>query len=349
MLYVDVKYANMLAGRLRNYKHKGDYLWNFSCPICGDSSTNKTKARGYIYKVKTGLFVKCHNCSYSTNIGNLIKHLDTNLYQEYVLENYKEAGAPRTPHKSTEVAIPDMFKKTSAPVAPVHVGTDSVLDGIRCLNTMKPTHPAVEYVLNRKIPAKFLSKLYFAPKFKKYVNSVVPGKFRDPDTDEHPRLIIPYFNSHGKCFAFQGRAFGREEPKYYTIKIDESAERIFGLERLDYSRRIYITEGPLDSLFIPNAIAVSGSSFNTPFVEGLRTNATVIYDNEPRSRELTKIIQKTIDAGFSVCLWPDTVEEKDINDMVKAGRTPQQILDIINNNTYNGAEAKLRFTTWKKC
>ena len=339
-LFVDVKYADMLGPRLRNYKRKGDFLWNFSCPVCGDSKTNKSKARGYIYKVKTGLFVKCHKCGYSTNIGNLVKYLDPVMYQEYVLENYKESGAPRSHHKDTSIAIPAIIKTPEL--------TDSILDPIKRLDSLPIDHPAVKYVLSRKIPSKFLSLLYYAPKFKAYVNWVVPGKFRDLQ-DEHPRLIIPYFNRHGKCFAFQGRAFGKEDPKYYTIKVDDTEEKVFGLDRVNFAKRIFITEGPLDSLFIPNAIAVSGSSFTTPTIEALKTNCTVIYDNEPRSKQLTQLIKKTIDAGFSVCLWPEAVVEKDINEMVLVGKTPEDILEVIKQNTYTGVEAQLRFASWRKC
>lgn len=339
-LFVDVKYADMLGPRLRNYKRKGDFLWNFSCPVCGDSKTNKSKARGYIYKVKTGLFVKCHKCGYSTNLGNLVKYLDPVMYQEYVLENYKESGAPRSHHKDISIAIPAIIKTPEL--------TDSILDPIKRLDSLPLDHPAVKYVLKRKIPSRFLSLLYYAPRFKAYVNWVVPGKFRDLQ-DEHPRLIIPYFNRHGKCFAFQGRAFGKEDPKYYTIKVDDTEEKVFGLDRVNFAKRIFITEGPLDSLFIPNAIAVSGSSFTTPTIESLKTNCTVIYDNEPRSKELTKLIKKTIDAGFSVCMWPEVIVEKDINEMILAGRTSEEILEIIKQNTYTGVEAQLRFASWRKC
>ena len=339
-LWVDVKYANMLAPRMRNFKRKNEYLWNFSCAVCGDSQKNKLKARGFIYKVKTGLFVKCHNCGYSTNIGNLIKYVDPEMYQEYVLENYKEGGAPRSAHKSTDVAIPTIIKAPEL--------TYSILDTIKRLDTLAIDHPAVKYLLKRQLPSKLLHLFYFAPKFKKYVNTVIPGKFKI-ENEEHPRLIIPYFNRHGKCFAFQGRAFGKEDPKYYTIKVDDTEEKIYGLDRVNYAKRIYIVEGPIDSLFIPNAIAVSGSSFNSPTIEALKTNATVVYDNEPRSVDLTKLIKKTIDQGFSVCLWPESIQEKDINDMILAGHTPEQIMDIIDANTYSGAEAQLRFATWRKC
>lgn len=339
MLFVDIKYANMLSPRLRNFKQKGEYLWNFSCPVCGDSTKNKSKARGYIYKMKTALFVKCHKCGYSTNLGNFIKFVDTNMHREYVLEKYKENHQPQA-QKPAEVKD-DFFVSEMV--------TDAILDPLRRLDTLGVNHPAVKYVKGRQIPDKYLSLLYVAPQFKKYVNSLIPNKFKSVE-DDHPRLIIPYFNRHGKCFAFQGRAFGNEEPKYFSIKLDEREDKIYGLERVNFGKRIYITEGPLDSLFLPNALAVSGSSFNTPTVQALKTNATIVYDNEPRSKELTKLISNTIDLGFSVCLWPETVQQKDINEMVKdGGMTSEEIVSIIDNNTFTGAAARLRFATWRKC
>jgi len=340
MLWVDVKYANMLGSYLRNFKRKSEFLWNYSCPVCGDSSKNKLKARGYVYKVKMGLFVKCHNCGYSTNIGNFIKYLDSPLYQEYTLENYKESGLPRS-HHSGEDAVPDVIRTSSKP-------KPTFLSTIHRLDSLPSDHPAMLYVKKRMIPDHCLSLLYIAPKFVKFVNDVVPGKF-NVNAKEHPRLVIPFFNEDGECIAFQGRAFGKEDPKYYTIKIDDDAEKIFGLERLDRTKPMYITEGPIDSLFIPNSIAVSGSSFSSKIIETLKDRCTVVYDNEPRSKELTKLIEKTIGQGYKVCLWPDTITQKDINDMIVSGLTSEQVQDIIDRNAVQGIEAQLKFSTWRKC
>ena len=339
MLHIDMKYASLLGTRLRNFAKKNDYLWNYSCPICGDSKKNPRKARGYIYKFKQDLLVKCHKCGYSTNIGNLIKYIDSNLYDEYVVERYKNGATRYNDHKDIAEVLP--------PTVELDLD-DSVLDELSRIDRMRDDHPAVQYVANRNIPKDRWNLLYFSPKFKSYVNSITP-KFPEPINDEHPRLVIPYFNSHGKVIAFQGRAFGKEEPKYYTIKIDETEEKIYGLERIDYSKRIFVVEGPIDSLFLPNAIAVSGSSFDTPTIRQLLTNATIVMDNEPRSKEITKQLAKYIDKGYNVVMYPDTVVEKDINEMILSGRTPAQILDLINRNTFTGMEAKLRFTEWRKC
>ena len=339
MLYIDTKYANLLGSRLRNFKQKDDYLWNYSCPVCGDSSKNKLKARGYIYRAKQDLFVKCHNCGHSTNLGNLIKYVDTMLYDEYVLERYKAGATKHNAHKDVEPVIKPKEKVELI---------DDILSPLKRLDKLPVTHPAVKYVADRKIPHDRWSLLYFAPKFKAFTNTVTP-KFQEPIEGEHPRMIIPFFKPNGKCFAYQARAYGNEEPKYFTIKVDETEEKIYGLDRVDYSKRIYVVEGPIDSLFLSNAIAVSGSSFDTPTIRQLLTNATIVMDNEPRNKDIVKQLNKYIESGYSVCMFPDTVEQKDINEMVlHGGYSPDEIMELINTNTYTGMEAKLKFVDWRK-
>lgn len=340
MLYIDAKYAAIVGSRLRNFKQKKDYLWNYSCPVCGDSTKNKLKARGFIYRKGNDLFVKCYNCGHGTNIGNLIKYVDSVLYDEYVLERYKGGASKHNAHKDVSSILPEENPK-------LELLMDSVLDGLSRLDMLDESHPAVQYLINRKIPQNKWDLLYFAPRFKAYTNSV-SAKFQEPILDEHPRMIIPFFKQNGKCFAFQGRAYGSEEPKYYTIKVDETEEKIYGLDRLDFSRRIYVVEGPIDSLFLPNAIAVSGASFDTPTIRQLLTNATIVMDNEPRNKDIVKQLDKYINLGYNVCMFPDNIQEKDINDMVLAGRSTDEILEIINTNTTSGMEAKLKFSTWKK-
>ncbi len=340
MLYIDAKYASILGSQLRNFRTVKPYLWNFSCPVCGDSSTKKSKARGYLFQMKSEIVYKCHNCGLSCNFGNLLKRVNSSLYDEYVLERYKENASKYTDHKDVGSLLP---KET----AKVIEWEDEVLSSLKRLDKLDRSHPAVKYVAKRLIPEKFWNKLYFAPRFKTFVNSVEP-KFQEPIVDEHPRFIIPYFNKHGKCFAFQGRAYGDEQPKYYTIKVGEDVEKIYGLDRVDYGKRVYVVEGPIDSLFLPNAIAVSGSSFDTPTTRQLLTNATIVMDNEPRNKDIVKQMSKYIDSGFSVVMYPDHVQEKDINDMILAGKTQEEILDLINTNTFSGMEAKLKFADWRK-
>lgn len=341
MLYIDAKYAQILGSRLRNFKQKDDYTWNYSCPVCGDSAKNKLKARGYIYRAKQDLFCKCHNCGYGTNLGNLIKYVDVALYDQYVLERYKSGASKYNSHKDIASLLPEPKQDLLE---------DDILDSLQRLDKLaltKPDHPAIKYLEKRKIPRDKWYLLYFAPKFKTFTNSVTP-KFQEPIVDEHPRMIIPYFTNAGKCFAFQARAYGNEEPKYYTIKVDDTQEKIYGLERIDYAKRILVVEGPIDSLFLPNSVAVSGSSFDTPTIRQLLANATIVMDNEPRNKDIVKQLEKYIETGYSVCMFPDNIQQKDINDMIlHGGMTKEEIVEVINTNTYSGLQAKLRFSEWR--
>jgi len=340
MLFIDAKYTNLLSSRLRNFKQKNDYLWNFSCPVCGDSTKNKLKARGYVFRKKSDLFVKCHNCNYGANIGNFIKYIDENLYNEYVLERYKSGTSKHNSHKE----INKEFFQTETKLDVTNYG---VLSGLERVDQLPESHPVIKYVKKRQLPEEVWHLLYFTPKFKKYTNDI---KFHfTNEEDDHPRLIIPFFTEDHEVFAYQARAFGKETPKYYTIKLDESIEKIYGMERVEKSERIYIVEGPLDSLFLPNSIAVSGASFDSSTVKELLDNSVIVMDNEPRSKQITKQLEKYINSGYSVCIYPETVTEKDINEMILSGQTSEQIVDLIDRNTFSGIEAMLKFTTWRKC
>lgn len=335
MLYIDAKFVGQISYKLRNFKKKNDYYWNFSCPICGDSKKNELKARGFVYKNQDRLVYKCHNCGISTSIGGLLKHLDPIVYNEYVLERYKENTSKHMPHAKVEQAVPLITQEVS---------TDLILAGAQPLQS---NEKALQYVVSRKIPQDRWKDLYYVPKFKEFVNKL---KYSFTDTKyDSPRLIIPFYDEDGKCIAFQGRALGTEMPKYITIKLDETQEKLYGLDRMDHNKRVYVTEGPIDSMFIPNAIAVAGAGFNTKFIQAIKDNATLIMDNEPRSKEICKFIEKLIDEDYTVCLWPDTVQQKDINDMVLAGKSVESIMNTINTNTFQGMEAKLKFTEWRKC
>lgn len=329
----------MVGSRLRNFKQQKDYLWNFSCPYCGDSQKNKLKARGYIYRKKSDLFFKCHNCGKGTNLGNLIKYVDPVLYDQYVMERYKNGALRYNDHKEIDEVFPVE--------TPLVLMEDAVLSKLKRLDKLPEDHPALNYIKQRQIPQEMWQYLYVAPKFKKFTNSLVE-KFTSLE-DDHPRLIIPYFNQHGKVFAFSARAFGKENPKYYTIKIDEGEDKVYGLDRVDYSKPIYVVEGQIDSLFLPNAIAVSGASFDLPTIESIKSNVTIVMDNEPRNREIVNQLEKYIELGYSVCMFPETVKQKDINEMILAGYSSDEILELINTNTTHGVEAKLKFANWRKC
>jgi hypothetical protein len=328
MSYVDTKYLNLISPMLPLFKKKGDNLWNFRCPYCGDSQKSRSKARGFVFRKKNDLFFKCHNCAVGASLGNLIKHVDSKTYDDYILERYRKGIETKSsPQPEFKFDAP-VFKK-------------NVFKSLQSISQLSQTHPARRLVGERSL-LEYSHDLFLCPSFYKFTNTLVPNKFPSLCGD-HPRLMIPFRNEEGEIFAYQGRAFGLETPKYITIKLDEDADKIFGLDRVDKSKPILVVEGPLDSLFLDNCIAMAGADFNN--FEG---DLIIIFDNEPRNKEICKQIEKAISQGRNVVIWPDTVKEKDINDMILAGYSKKSIQQIITDNTFQTASASLRFAEWRK-
>ena len=322
MDFIDVKYINLISTRLEKFKKVKDGLYNFRCPVCGDSKKNKNKTRGYLYKVKNNINFKCHNCGANSSLSNFLKMIDVETHKSYVLEKFKEGKTG----KSTPIKQPEFnFKK---PVFNTKIDLPSAFDVERTRL----------YLNNRAI---FDGKFYYAEKFKEWVNSVKPNSFEDTRYDE-PRIVIPLYQDK-KLIGIQGRALDSSPVKYLTIMIDEEAPKIYGLDSIDKDLPIYVVEGPFDSTFIDNCVALCGSDGDVGCLEG--SSLIFVYDNEPRNKEIVNRIGRTIERGDRLVIWPNGVKQKDINDMVLAGLN---VKDVIKSNTYQGLEAKLKFTTWKK-
>ena len=322
MDFIDVKYINLISTRLEKFKKVKDGLYNFRCPVCGDSKKNKNKTRGYLYKVKNNINFKCHNCGANSSLSNFLKMIDVETHKSYVLEKFKEGKTG----KSTPIKQPEFnFKK---PVFNTKIDLPSAFDVERTRL----------YLNNRAI---FDGKFYYAEKFKEWVNSVKPNSFEDTRYDE-PRIVIPLYQDK-KLIGIQGRALDSSPVKYLTIMIDEEAPKIYGLDSIDKNLPIYVVEGPFDSTFIDNCVALCGSDGDVGCLEG--SSLIFVYDNEPRNKEIVNRIGRTIERGDRLVIWPNGIKQKDINDMILAGLN---VKDVIKSNTYQGLEAKLKFTTWKK-
>ena len=319
---IDSKFIGLLSSRLQKFKRVKANLYNFRCPICGDSKKNKSKTRGYIYTVKVNTNFKCHNCGASMSLNNFIKEVDPVLHKQYIMEKFKEgfAGGRNFVAEEPEFKFeaPKFKKKLKLPKA-------------------SENPRAAGYLTARKLnPDDF----YYAENFKKFANSL-KHTFDDTTHDEE-RIIIPLYYEKN-LIGFQGRSIDPNPVKYITVMLDDDAPKIYGLDNIRRDAPIYVTEGPFDSTFIRNSIAMCGADADVSRW-GIG-NPVWIYDNEPRNREITNRISKTIDFGQSVVIWPESIDDKDINDMVMSGLDVQSVIE---SNTYSGLEAKLKFNTWKK-
>ena len=320
---IDSKYIGLVSSRLQKFKRVKADLFNFRCPICGDSKKHKNKARGYLYQVKTNTNFKCHNCGASLSFNNFLKQIDPTLHKQYTMEKFKEGFAGGRNFVVEEPKFdfkkPVFRKKLDLPKA------DEV-----------PI--AKEYLEKRKLDP---SKFYFAYKFKEWTNT--QKQTFDTIGRDESRIIIPMYDEDKILIGFQGRSLGPNSVKYITVMINEDAPKIYGLDQVDNEKPIYIIEGPFDATLVQNGVAMCGSDLDIRSFGW--SDCIYVYDNEPRNREIVNRIDKTINGGYKVVIWPTSVVEKDINDMVLGGHN---IMSVLESNTYSGLQAKVKFNNWKK-
>ena len=319
MNLIDSKYIGLVSSRLGNFKRVKSDLYNFRCPICGDSKKNKTKTRGYLYTIKADVNFRCHNCGASMTFSNFLKEIDPVVHKQYVFERFKQGSTGRG------TVVEEPIFKFEAPTfkSSIDLPLASTVDVSRI------------YLEKRKLdPTKF----YYAERFVEYVNS----HKQSLDVKEHPRIIIPLYYEKN-LVGVQGRTLNSNSVKYITTIFYDEAPKIYGLDNIRRDAPVFVTEGPFDSTFLLNSIAMCGADSDVR--KWGVSNPVWVYDNEPRSKEITERISSAIARGDSVVIWPTGIEEKDINDMILAGHDVQSIVE---SNTYSGLEANLQFTTWKR-
>ena len=321
MDFIDVKYINLLSSRLSKFKRIKADLYNCRCPICGDSQKNKSKARGYFYSVKNNTNFKCHNCGVNISLNNFLKKIDPVVYKQYTFEKFKSN------HTGCNFVTDEPNFAFEKPVFKTKI----------VLPLCSEVEHGRSYLEKRRIdPTKF----YYAEKFKEFANSL-KQTFTNTNLEES-RIIIPLYYKKN-LVGIQGRSLNTNSIKYITVMLTDDAPKIYGLDEIKKDTPVYITEGPFDSTFIPNSIALCGADGDVG-KWGI-SNAVWIYDNEPRNTEILSRISRVIEMGQKVVIWPSTIKEKDIDDMILSGLNVQSVIE---SNTYSGLEAKLKFTTWKK-
>jgi len=338
MLYIDLKYLKLISNRLPLFKQKSDHVYTCRCVICGDSKRKSTKTRGHFYSIKNSLLYKCFNCDASMQFGSFLKSQDKILYDQYVLERYS-AGLPfNKPHQNAETLF-----KGKAPV--FEKKDESLLDKILDrLDTLPEDHEAIIFCIKRKIPQSSFKRLYFIDDIRKIEQ--LSDKYKDKLKTSEPRLVIPFIDSDGQLLGVTCRGLRNEELRYVTIKVDETKPFVFGLDHVDKNKRVFAVEGPLDSLFVKNSIAVGGTTFSKLNDLGIsKDNLVVVFDNQPRNKDVVKLINKAIENELKVVIWPQNLVEKDINDMVLSGKNIDKLLK---DNVFSGLEAKINFVAWKR-
>jgi transcription elongation factor Elf1 len=334
-VFIDRAFLLRISPKLQRFTQKKEDLYNFRCPLCGDSQKNKTKSRGYVYRKKNDYFYMCHNCGASTSFYNFLDKVDPTLIKEYALERYKNGDNNKSDHKTPEF---EEFK-TEKPTFKKSLDLPSI-------DSLPEAHFAKVYVQQRRIPKDFFSQLYYAEDFAAFIQSLGIENTNLKEKDN--RLVIPFYDKEKNLVAVQGRALGESKLRYITIKLHEDNHKFFGLDRIDEEKMIYVVEGPIDSMFLDNAVATADSNLESIMSIYDKSKVTLVFDNEPRNKEIVKKIDEAIEKHYQVVIWPEMIESKDINDMILDGFSPDEIQDIISKYTFVNLRAKAELVNWKK-
>jgi hypothetical protein len=331
-LWIQRKYISLLSSSVRNFKRKDENLFNFSCPICNDSENNKSRARGYIYRRGQSFFYRCHNCGHSTTFANFLRTLNPELFKEYRFEQYR--------FSNTQPSITKVIEKKEEK-------NNIVLETLfERISSLSEKNDAKQYLYTRKIPEKHFHDLFYTEDLNLLKNEF--SKYKEINFLPEPRILIPIRNRQKRFIGVTARAVFKSRLRYINMIYNEDEPLIYNLENVDFSKHIFVTEGAFDSMFLDNCLAVDGADFNKLNDIVPKSQVTIIYDNQPRNRELVRRIKQIADNGWKLCVWPNWVKEKDINEMILAGRTSDEITEIIITHTFESLTAKLKLSDWAK-
>lgn len=339
-VFVDSMYVNQLSPRLRNFKKKRNDLWNFSCPICGDSKKDAKKARGFVYARKGQLFYKCYNCPASSNFANFLKEVDPTLYDAYLVDRYAE-GNEKNIKKDEILRVMD-FKQ------PEFRKQKEILIGLNTIASLDENHPAKQYIKSRQIPVDFWRDMFWTEDFRDV--AIRFDKKYEKLKPNDARIVVPFVDSDDKVTAIQGRTLDKDNKlRYITVKASDCATKVYGLDRVKRNELIYVVEGLFDSMFLPNCIAAACSDLRVVEDFVPKQKCVLVPDRQPKNREIVRQIGKFVKDGWSVCLLPNSLKSKDINDYILCdGKAPQELLDIIQRHTYSGLELEFEFSNWRE-
>ena len=345
-LLIDRKYVCMIASRIERFKQGRHDLWNGNCPIC---NTDK-KRRFYIYHdtkhgSKDYLSVSCHKCNYKQPFGKFLSEFDPALSSEHRMESFRERGeykpntAPTAHAKPSPVPLHQIVRK--APETPAK-WQEMALLGATPIPTLHPNMMVVEYLDKRRIPAEARNRLFYCEDFRQMVHAF--GR-RDLNVPSDPRLILPLYDRWGNLHGFQGRAIipTSNALRYVTIKRSDDVIAFFGDETINPNKPIIVVEGCIDSLFMPNCVAVMNADLSR-FAGG----SLYVPDWQYRNPNIIEIYEKLIAAGKRITILPDTIAGKDINNLIECGMTTSEVLKLLVANSYSGLKAKAKLSEFRK-
>ncbi len=305
----------------------------FRCPFCGDSKKSESKTRGYFYEIEGNANFKCHNCGASMGLYSFLKEIAPSLAKEYTFEKFKGVKAFEVDPFEKFIAKPTFADKT-------------LLDPCTPIADLEDSHKAKEYIKWRMIPEKFWSDLYYCKNIRDITSQL--EEYKDRELPKNDCIIIPFFDKDKNLVYMQARFFGDVSIRYITLQVDPTAKKLWGLDRVDWNKLVYVCEGPFDAMFVDNCISVAGASIMSEIKylrEHAKNDLVLIFDKDYQTNaEVYGQFLKAVKQGIKVVMFDAQFAAKDINAQVQNGMTPSDLQKYLEKRTFSGLNAKLELT-----
>ena len=342
-LFLKVQKAIEVCSSLERYRlvRFSPLKINARCPACGDSEKSRIKARFWVNEKDGDLLVGCFNCNYHSNFVNFCKEYFPDTYKELIFQKFK--SEPQKDFDINELGK-SKLKITEKSNLELLLNKYSVR-----IDKLPENHPILMYINSRKIPKEHFCYFYFTKQWQHLVHAHQNESYINPQDENRLIMVIKDFDN--RITAIQGRSLAKEpRNKYITIKEHDDANKIFGLDKVDLSKTVFLTEGIVDSLFLDNACAITGGSMNFDEIPIPKDKRVFVWDNEPQASHTVDRIAQAIKAGEKIVLFDEVNwKSKDINDLIiKEQISKEEVNNYRNNNIVQNLFAELRFKNWKK-
>jgi hypothetical protein len=197
-----------------------------------------------------------------------LEAIDPTVVKSYAMERYangenKQHDFPKPERKELVIPKAPTFKKKTLDLPSIK----SLSDG----------HIAKDYVIFRKIPKSFHTELFYAEDFRKFCEYMKLPPEKTENLPHDDRLIIPFVDIYGDLVAFQGRDLHGGPIRYITLKLKYDTFKVYGIDRANVNEMVYVVEGPIDSMFLPNCVAMADSNLMSAENITSKSNLVLVY------------------------------------------------------------------------
>lgn len=342
MNYIDLKYSRLVSPYLKGWRETGNGVAQFRCPFCGDSKKSEVRTRGYFYTKNDECNFRCHNCNAGMGLLKFLAEIAPTLAGQYIFERFT---APRRAAKKEE----EVDLRTN--VEERLTITSDILAACTKITDLDEEHHAYQYLIGRKIPRKHLNRLFYIEDVRELCRLVPGYKEKAKTLPKKDCIVIPFFDEESTLMYVQCRFFS-EDFRYMTLEVEEHGKKLWGLNYIDWDKKVYVCEGPFDAMFLDNCIAVAGVSILSEvkyLQERTKAGLVLIFDKDYTTNyEVYSLLKKAVNLGLSVVLFDKHFEGKDINAQVKDhGMSEQDLKNYIDRRTFRGLMANLELSKFR--